>query len=66
MKKLASGLLILSLFCSGLAFNTKAAEIGETAPQFTAMSTMGEVSLAEFAENKYVVLAFFFAAFTPV
>lgn len=39
---------------------------GEKAPGFTIETTQGVVSLADFAGEKNVVLAFYFRAFTPV
>ncbi len=41
-------------------------EVGDKAPSFTAQSTHGEVSLADFAGKKNVVLALYFAVFTSV
>ncbi len=58
------GLAILAiLFFSSFSF---ALEEGETAPTFTADSTQGEISLAQYAGEKHVVLALYFAVFTPV
>ncbi len=41
-------------------------EVGDKAPPFVAQSTHGEISLAGFAGEKNVVLALYFAVFTPV
>ncbi len=43
-----------------------ALEVGEKAPLFEAASTRGTVRLADFLGKKSVVLAFYFADFTPV
>jgi peroxiredoxin len=41
------------------------AEVGQPAPEFTAPSHLGDnVALSQFKGQKYVVLAFFPAAFT--
>lgn len=65
MKKLAQGMLTASslLFATMTA---QALEVGQKAPLFSAESTQGEVSLAAVLEGKVAVLAFYYAAFTPV
>ena len=40
--------------------------VGDEAPDFTAESTKGTVSLFQYRGEKNVVLAFYFADFTPV
>lgn len=42
-----------------------ALSVGDSAPAFTAQSNLGEVSLAEYLGKKNVILAFYFAIFTP-
>lgn len=39
---------------------------GDKAPLFEAPSTQGKINLAEFQGKKYVVLALYYADFTPV
>ena len=39
---------------------------GDKAPDFEAESTAGRVNLADYAGKKHVVLAFYYADFTPV
>lgn len=39
---------------------------GDEAPDFAAESTKGTVSLSQYRGEKHVVLAFYFADFTPV
>ena len=58
-------ILIFSLIvCSpALGFGL---EVGDKAPPFVAQSTHGEISLADFEGEKNVVLALYFAVFTPV
>ena len=41
-------------------------QVGDKAPDFTAESTKGTVSLSRYLGEKHVVLAFYFADFTPV
>ncbi len=43
-----------------------ALSMGEEAPGFEAVSTHGTVILSEFKGNKHVVLALYYADFTPV
>ncbi len=43
-----------------------ALEVGEKAPPFTAPSTQGSITLADYLGKKDVVLAFYLADFTPV
>ena len=42
-----------------------ALSVGDQAPAFTAQSNQGEVSLADHLGNKNVILAFYYAIFTP-
>ena len=48
-----------------LASNAAALQIGDVAPDFTAMSTRGEVTLSQVLEKGSVVLALYPADFTP-
>jgi peroxiredoxin Q/BCP len=41
-------------------------QVGDRAPDFTAESTKGTVTLSQYRGEKHVVLAFYFADFTPV
>ena len=52
---------VLTLAASpGLALS-----VGDQAPAFTAQSNQGEVSLADYLGKKNVILAFYFAIYTP-
>jgi peroxiredoxin Q/BCP len=42
-----------------------ALSVGDQAPAFTAQSNQGEVSLAGYLGKKNVILAFYFAIYTP-
>ena len=42
-----------------------ALSIGDQAPDFTAQTNQGEVSLSDYLGNKNVILAFYFAIYTP-
>ena len=48
-----------------LASNATAFQVGAAAPDFTAMSTRGEVTLSQALEKGPVVLALYYADFTP-
>lgn len=54
--------LVLALF-SGLALSLDA---GESAPDFQGISSQGLMRLADYRGRSSVVLALYFAAFTPV
>ena len=43
-----------------------ALEIGDKAPQFVGNATQGKIQLTDYFGKKNVVLALYFAAFTPV
>ena len=43
-----------------------ALEVGDKAPAFSANSTQGRIQLSDYIGKKHVVLALYFAAFTPV
>jgi peroxiredoxin len=48
-----------------LASNATALQVGAAAPDFTTMSTRGEVTLSQALEKGPVVLALYYADFTP-
>jgi peroxiredoxin len=48
-----------------LASNAAALQIGDLAPDFTAISTEGEITLSKFLEKGPVILALYYADFTP-
>jgi peroxiredoxin len=50
---------------SFLASNAEVLQRGAVAPDFTAISTRGEVSLSQLLEKGPVVLALYYADFTP-
>ena len=56
------------LSCCSLLFaaNSFALQVGDKAPEFTAISTAGEISLTDLLKKGPVVLAFYYADFTPV
>jgi hypothetical protein len=62
MKKIirAGTVLVAAL----LASNAVALETGDLAPDFTANSTMGEVTLSQIIEKGPVILALYYADFT--
>lgn len=56
-------LLPVLVFLPSLAL---ALDVGERAPDFSGTSTKGEIKLSDYLGKKNVVLALYFAAFTPV
>lgn len=48
-----------------LSSNAVALQIGDAAPDFTASSTEGEITLSRVLEKGPVVLALYYADFTP-
>ena len=42
-----------------------ALSVGDQAPAFTAQTNQGEVSLADYLGKKNLILAFYFAIYTP-
>ena len=67
MRKLTvkiSCLLILGLLL--LPAGSFALSIGDKAPAFTTPSSLGEISLADYAGEKNIVLALYFAVFSSV
>ena len=53
------------LFATLLASNVAALQIGDTAPDFTAPSTKGVIQLNQLLAAGPVVLALYYADFTP-
>lgn len=65
MKKLVKGFFTAaSLAVSSIG--AQALDIGQQAPLFSAESTQGTIHLAELIKEKPLVLAFYYANFTPV
>jgi len=59
----STALLLLIL---GAPMSASALDVGEKAPIFKGASTMGDVRLDEYLGKQHVVLALYFAVFTPV
>jgi hypothetical protein len=73
MKKNMGGVVMRHLFIlfvlAGLCVIPSVSEalnVGDKAPPFDAESTQGIISLRSYLGQKHVVLAFYFADFTPV
>jgi peroxiredoxin Q/BCP len=64
MKKIVLPVMILSIIIA--AASGFALEAGDKAPLFKAESTQGTIGLDDYLGKKNVVLAFYFADFTPV
>ena len=61
--------LLITLFACFLALvsvSANALEVGDEAPQFEAVSDKGPINLLDYRGRKNVVLAFYFADFSPV
>jgi hypothetical protein len=58
-----SFVLLVILAAPGLSLGL---DVGDEAPPFSANSTRGTVQLADFNGRQSIVLALYFAAFTPV
>jgi peroxiredoxin len=58
--------ILIMVLLTALPEISDAIEVGEKAPGFEAVSTHGTVILSEFEGNKHVVLALYYADFTPV
>jgi len=65
MKKLAKGFLTAASVLLG-TLSAQAVEVGKSVPLFTAESTQGTIHLGDLLGEKHVVLAFYYADFTPV
>mgnify|MGYP001378756105 CR=1 FL=1 len=65
MKKLTKGLLTAA-WVTISSLSAHALEVGQSVPLFTGESTQGTIHLGDILGEKHVVLAFYFADFTPV
>lgn len=59
-------ILLICSCCLFFALNSFALRVGDMAPDFKAASTAGEITLSEITQKGPVVLAFYYADFTPV
>lgn len=67
MKYLLRNIIVTAFISLLLApASSLALEVGDEAPAFTAQSNQGEISLADYKGSKHIVLALYFAAFSPV
>jgi len=64
MRHLSIVLVIIGFFV--MTSQSHALNVGDKAPLFDAESTAGTISLQSYVGKKHVVLAFYFADFTPV
>lgn len=65
MKNSILGSLATSALVALSSIGTRSPEVGESAPPFEAPSTKGTIRLADYAGERSVLLAFYFADFTP-
>ncbi len=59
-------ILFVVLILSGIATGSFGLEVSDKAPLFTGISTEGKVQLMDYLGKKNVVLALYFAVFSPV
>ena len=60
------GALMTLILAMGAPLAADAVEVGEKAPLFEGASTMGDIRLTDYIGKQHVVLALYFAVFTPV
>lgn len=65
MRKSIIGSLANSALLALGSIGTRQPQVGEPAPDFEAPSTAGTIRLSDYRGKKHVVLAFYFADFTP-
>jgi peroxiredoxin Q/BCP len=65
MRKLAKGLMTAA-WVAASALGAQALEIGQSVPLFRAESTSGPIVMSELLGERHIVLAFYYADFTPV
>lgn len=58
--------IIVTAFLLSAPKMSYALKVGDKAPLFDAESTMGTISLKSYVGNNNVILAFYYADFTPV
>jgi peroxiredoxin Q/BCP len=61
--------ILIALFAGFLALvalSANALEVGDKAPQFETVSDKGPINLLDYRGKKNVVLAFYYADYTPV
>lgn len=64
MKKIF--IVLFAFFLTIVPGLAAALEVGDEAPQFEAVSDKGPINLLDYRGKKNVVLAFYFADYTPV
>jgi peroxiredoxin Q/BCP len=60
------GMILILLLTLTVPLTTFALEVGDKAPLFKGTSTQGDIRLTDYLGKKNVVLALYFAVFTPV
>ena len=59
-------LIIIAGFIFCMPIKSLALKVGDKAPHFAGSSTQGKIQLVDYLDKKNIVLALYFAAFTPV
>ena len=65
MRRSILGSMATSALAAIGSIGSRLPEVGANAPEFEAESTMGTIRLSEYAGKKHVLLAFYYADFTP-
>ena len=65
MRRSIIGTLATSAMVALGSIGARALEVGEKAPHFEVPSTKGSIQLSDYLGKSHVVLAFYFADFTP-
>lgn len=65
MRKTIIGTLATSALVALGSIGTRPPQVGDPAPDFEAPSTAGTIRLSGYKGKKHLVLAFYFADFTP-
>ena len=66
MKTIVIAVVMLTLMLGVFSQYTMAVQVGDEAPDFTAQSTAGKISLSDYRGEKNVVLALYYFINTPV
>jgi peroxiredoxin Q/BCP len=66
MRRSILGSMATSALAAIGSIGSRLPEVGAKAPDFEAASTSGPITLGQYAGRKHVLLAFYYADFTPV
>lgn len=66
MRRSILGSMATTAFAAIGSIGSRLPRVGDKAPEFEAESTQGTVRLADYAGKRHLLLAFYYADFTPV